>query len=497
MTENGRWQFDQPMEIPCGGTKVHFKNRIIRSSLGGRMAYYDGTPNNAFKNFEYHFAKNGVSAIISATISVNPYRHSPLEYPQIDNKKFVGPFRDTVRAVQDFDCRYIMQIGDCGYHCQTSLFSNPAESGSSSAGFDFLYGFQNFRTEMSKEDINQEIQYFGEAAARVRATGCDGLELTAAKGYLIHQFLNPVINRRHDEYGADRFLLLQKIVEKIRKEVGRDFLFGVRISAQDYSNRPLNLRWPVGGFGNRLEETIAYGRRLKDLGVDFLHVTNGFGFPCPNDNPGEFPLEELAMFCDSTRHLSTKAAIRATLMHTPFKYLAKVGWKKLPPASKLPDALALKQAVGLPVIVNGGFQERLLIEDALSKGCDFVSIGRPLLANPDLVQILRHCDKPVNPCTFCNRCDLRTSLFPVGCYDVTRFGGDYGKMEHQIIATSGNPNWPHPEECVQDVCISQAMMPAAAAAPRRRNNPMKMFAFGLGVAVASVAAAKLVWRGRR
>src|SRR5262249_7313696 len=160
-------------------------------------------------------------------------------------------------------------------------------------------------------------------------------------------------------------------------------------------------------FGNRLEQTIQYGLRLKELGIDFIHVTNGFGFVCPNDNPGEFPLQEFAMFCDSTRHLSAKAAIRACWMHTPLKYLATLGWKRLPPGSMLPDAIALRQAIGLPVIVNGGFQERSLIESALQAGCDLVSVARPVLANPDLLQILRRQNTPDNPCSFCNKCDLR------------------------------------------------------------------------------------------
>ena len=217
------WKFDQPFEITSGKKVYRFKNKIVRSSLGGRMAYYDGTPNNAFKNFEYHFAKNGVGAIISATISVNPDRHSPLEYPQIDDHKFIAPFRDAVQAVLEQDCLYIMQIGDCGYHCQTSLFSNPAESQSSSAGFDFLYGFRNFHTEMSRADIEFEIDHFRKAAVRVQQAGCSGLELTAAKGYLIHQFLNPAINHRRDAYGRDRFLFLERIVRAIRHEVGPDF----------------------------------------------------------------------------------------------------------------------------------------------------------------------------------------------------------------------------------------------------------------------------------
>ena len=66
---------------------MHFKNRVIRSSIGGRTSYYDGTVTSAFKNFEKRFAENDVAGIISATISVNSDRTSPMEYPRISDDK--------------------------------------------------------------------------------------------------------------------------------------------------------------------------------------------------------------------------------------------------------------------------------------------------------------------------------------------------------------------------------------------------------------------------
>src|SRR5262249_24942148 len=102
-SERTVWQFETPTVIKSGTRTIEFKNRMVRSSLGGRMAYYDGTANNAWKNFEYHFAQHGMAGIISATISVNPRRHSPLEYPQIDNDKFMGPLSEGVEAVKKFN----------------------------------------------------------------------------------------------------------------------------------------------------------------------------------------------------------------------------------------------------------------------------------------------------------------------------------------------------------------------------------------------------------
>jgi 2,4-dienoyl-CoA reductase-like NADH-dependent reductase (Old Yellow Enzyme family) len=89
---------------------------------------------------------------------------------------------------------------------------------------------------------------------------------------------------------------------------------------------------------------------------------------------------------------------------------------------------------GLPIIANGGFQRRSFIERALeSESCDMVSMARPLLANVDLLEQFRAGrDLPERPCTFCNRCTVRTTIAPLGCYDVTRFDSEE-EMEDQIL----------------------------------------------------------------
>ena len=188
---------------------------------------------------------------------------------------------------------------------------------------------------------------------------------------------------------------------------GRDFLFGVRISARDFNYLPLNLRWPVASplrdwwFGNDIDTTLEYGRRLKDLGVDYLHVSNGYGFINPKENPGAFPLDEIRAFFNSTRHLGWKAAARSMLLNGlpgPVRRATGVGWNAEPGAN-LDDAAAFRREVGLPVIANGGFQRRSLVERALTSGsCDLVSMARPLLANPNLPELFREAVScPIGP----------------------------------------------------------------------------------------------------
>ena len=302
---------------------------------------------------------------------------------------------------------------------------------------------------MDLDEIHRVISEFATAARRVRETGADGLEITASKGYIIQQFLNPGINRRKDQYGGsidNRFRLLEEIVVAARKQVGDDFPIGIRLSAADYNYLPLNLRLPVRFplkhwyFGNTIEENLYYAKKLKALGIDYLHIDKGYGFPNPKGNPGSFPVHEMKMFYNSNRHLSTKAWIRSAFFNTIPEFIlspiANIGWGYVPAVSA-DDAKRFRDEVGLPVISNGGYQDMDIMENTLKQGkADMLAMARPLLANVDLLQQFRQgINRPNRPCTHCNRCVVRTANFPLGCYDVSRFASQ-DEMEAQIMAWS-------------------------------------------------------------
>ena len=421
---------------------VTFKNRILRSSVGGRTGNYDGTVTDVWKNFEKRFADGGVGGIISTTFHVNQDRLSPPQYPSIAGPKFVPYVRKYIAAIKDAtDCRYIVQIGDPGYATYSSLFAEEVDAKSSSSGFDFAFGYYNRRAAMSKPEIDKAIRDFADAAARVQDAGADGLEITITKGYLIHQFLNPAINRRADQWGGDadrRFRFLQSILEAVRARIGRSFLLGIRLSGHDLMARPLLLalfRIPWGA-GNDLPQMLDYARRVKALGADYLHVVAGYGFPNPCDVPGRFPFDEVKIFFNSVRHLTVKAAVRAGLVNalSPVaRLLFGLGWN-YEEAINLDLARQFRKDIELPVIVNGGFQHKHVMEDAIdSKSCDMISMARSLIANPGLLEeFAAGKDFPDKPCTHCNRCVGRTGTSPLGCYDVTRFKSQR-EMFNQIM----------------------------------------------------------------
>lgn len=432
---------------------VTFRNRIIRSSMGGRMAEYDGTVTSVWKNFERRFVDGGVGGVISTTFDVNKRRESPPQYPPITDDGFVEPLRRYIGEIQRADCPYIVQIGDPGYQTQTSLFAEAADGKSSSPGFDLIYGYRTRRAAMSDEEIERSIEDFARAARRVRATGAAGLEITASKGYLIHQFLNPGINLRDDAWGGDReqrFQFLRRIVEAVTPELGPSMLFGIRLAAEDYNHLPLNLRWPIRA-GNTLDDTLYYGRELAALGVHYLHIDSGYGFIHPRVTPGPFPYDEARIFFDQTRHLSGKASFRAGLLNVVPRFFGRwlfnLGWR-YEEGINLDYASTFRREVGLPVIANGGFQRRSTMSRAVEEGhCDLIAVARALLANPDLPHVFAAGrELPERPCSHCNRCAARTATSPLGCYDRARFASD-AEMEQQILACNrpdAPPDVPRP-----------------------------------------------------
>jgi 2,4-dienoyl-CoA reductase-like NADH-dependent reductase (Old Yellow Enzyme family) len=438
-------QMSSPIFKPMAIRGLQLKNRLVRSSIGGRSAYYDGTINPSWTSFEKRFAEGGVAAIISATVTVDDERWSPLEYPSISNDRYIAPFKSAIGEIKDAalratgePCRYIMQIGDPGSHTQTSLFDQDGDAASASHTFDLLYGYRNVSYKMGKAAIRQVVRNFSDAARRVQKAGCDGVEVTASKGYLIQQFLNPATNRRSDRYGGsvdNRFRLLAETIEEVRRRIDKhprdDFVLGVRLSARDFNWLPFpNLRLPMSFRGNGLEEAVYYAQKLEGLGVDYLHIDSGFGFINPKGNPGAFPIDELKMFANSVRHLSGKAAARAALFNLLPSSLARllaVGWTwnpdKVTQGENAKYARAIRQAVRIPVIANGGFRDQARIEEVLADGdCDLVALARALLSNPRLPQVFAgRPDLAKPPCTFCNKCAARTALFPLGCYEMRRF----------------------------------------------------------------------------
>jgi NADPH2 dehydrogenase len=127
--------------------------------------------------------------------------------------------------------------------------------------------------EMGPKEISEVIQAFADSARRAKEIGFDVVEIHAAHGYLLHEFLSPLSNKRTDEYGGDlegRSRLLKEVIKAVQAEWGQERPLYVRISAVDYHPD-----------GLQIEDSIALARLLKEWGVDLIDVSSGGLIPNP------------------------------------------------------------------------------------------------------------------------------------------------------------------------------------------------------------------------
>ena len=284
---------------------------------------------------------------------------------------------------------------------------------------------------MTREEIEETMEDFDQAARRAQEAGADGVELHGANGYLITQFLSSAINDRTDEYGGsleNRARFVRGIVASIRKHTGPDFHLQMKINAYDHDN-VITIN-PFAKQGNDLEDTIRICRWLEADGVDAFHISVGSLFPHPLNPPsplGEagFPLEFAArsygaMLPSGKDTFRNYLLFRYPLLRPIFHFIWNRLKKKYPTVEGINAdyALAVKKEVKVPVMCTGGFQNAGLIRDKLAQGYfDGVTIARALIANRDLPKIwATGQDLPERPCTHCNKCLVYAPSYPLGCY---------------------------------------------------------------------------------
>jgi 2,4-dienoyl-CoA reductase-like NADH-dependent reductase (Old Yellow Enzyme family) len=421
---------------------LEVKNRVFRSSLAGRFNNYDGTGTQTHINWDLKFARAGVGAIISSNSPVHPRGLIVPNYAHIDSDATIPFWRELVERVHEHDCKYIVQLAFSGR--QRDLGGIQYEKGWSSTDKpEPIHGLECER--MSVADIGELVRAFAAGARRAREAGADGVEVHGCNGYLITQFLSPAVNDRKDEYGGSlenraRFAL--EIVRAIRAEVGPDYHLQFKITAVDYGDDLL----PWAKKGTNLAESIQVCRWLEEAGVDALHVSTGISFPHPRNPAGGFPIEDVVRGYDAMISSGRHTFRNFLLFRTwPLNKLFKWKWER--PAKKqgiegiaLDDCRAIKQAVSIPVICTGGFQTASVVAAAIGRGdCDGVAIGRPLIANPNLVELWRagH-DRPPRPCTYSNKCLINQLENPLGCYDEARFDS-HEEMVEEIMSVYRPP----------------------------------------------------------
>lgn len=247
--------------ITIGSTTI--KNRIVRTAHGTMLA--SGVPggfNEAL--IEYHRARaiGGVGLTILEICSVHPSCYAPMHAfdPQISDG-----WKRMADAVKPHGMSLMQQLWHAG-HSGRPLDGSPPWSASDVPSP--MHGV--VPKPMTKMMIDEMVAAYARAAAKVKASGLDGVDIHCAHSYLIQQFLSPATNRRTDDYGGsieNRMRFMLEILEAIRSEVGRDFAMGIRLSWDGLRN------------GMTVDENVRVLEEVQERGlIDYVNASQGSYF---------------------------------------------------------------------------------------------------------------------------------------------------------------------------------------------------------------------------
>lgn len=216
-------------------------------------------------------------------------------------------------------------------------------------------------SELDQKTIDYIVERFGDAAEMAKLGGVDLVMIHAGHGWLLHQFLSPLNNRRTDKYGGsleNRARITMEVIANIRKKCGKDFPIEVRMSGTEI----------VEG-GLTLQDQIEFAK-LLDGKVDLIHVTSGT-FHVPSTNQHMIPNGFLPQGCN----VYLAEAIKKEMKHTP-------------------------------VVTVGALGDPELMESIIAEGrADIVALARPLLADPELPNKLKAGQaEKIFPCLRCMAC---------------------------------------------------------------------------------------------
>ena len=355
--------------------RLKIKNRIVKSPQSTGLSNMDGTVSERLVRHYKELARGGVGMII-VEYSYIDNDASKSAYCQlgISDDEHIAGLSWLVSSIHDQGTTAGIQIEHCG---RQRFLGTPPIKAPSRIPWPTLYEQTGIvPEELTIEEIKQIIKDFGTAAKRAQTAGFDLVEIHAAHGYLITNFLSPHTNKRTDLYGGsleNRMRFLTEVIQSVKDKVGDDFPVTMRINGSDYEPD-----------GITIEESIKVCKRAEQLGIYALHVSGGD--------------------------------------HHMINY--QVSPMPIPKGPNVWASEAIRREVSIPTIASGSITTPKFAEEILSEGKgDFVSLGRPLLADPyfplkakegrpeDIIPCIR-CNDGCMERTFWNFRSIRCSVNP-------------------------------------------------------------------------------------
>ncbi len=340
---------------------MELRNRFVRSATyDGRADRNGNVTEQQIRLFE-NLAHGGVGLIVSGIAYVHPSGQiSPIQNSIADDACIPG-FKKMIDAVHKQGAKIAVQLFHAGRERARVYRSKNKEAVAPSFIENDPYFKEHYRP-MTEDEIREVIRAFGDAAKRAREAGFDAIQVHGAHAYLLSQFLSPYANRRSDDWGGtleERLRFHREIYREIREKAGEDYPVFIKIGVQD-------------GFAGGLEfrEGKKAARLMAEWGFDALEISSGLR--------GKYYEE--------------------TEFRTRINRIEHEGYFR-------EWCQQIKDEVNVPVMMVGGLRTPEVMAEVIQKGeADLVSLCRPLIREPGIINEWKNGNYHRSACISCNKC---------------------------------------------------------------------------------------------
>lgn len=331
-------------------------NRFVRSATWEGMATDDGECTPKLIDLMAGLAKGGVGLIITSHAYVQRIGQAGPWQLGIYGDELLPGLKAMTHAVHEKGGKIVLQIAHAGFNARPKDKEQTPLAPSSTASVS-----EKTRKEMTVPNIQEIVEAFSQAAHRAKVAGFDGVQIHSAHGYLLSQFLSPIFNQRTDAYGGDirnRTKALMEILQAIRKTVGQDYPVLVKMNCQDFMDNGLTL-----------EDSLQVGEMLAEGGIDAIELSGGL--------------------LNSRMMSPSRMRINSEDKEAYFREEAK----------------AFREKIRVPLILVGGIRSYHLAENLVEEGrADYISMCRPFIREPDLINRWKSGDRQKARCLSDNLC---------------------------------------------------------------------------------------------
>lgn len=332
-----------PLELPTG---VVIPNRIAKAAMEEQMAGPGQLPGDDIIRLYETLAKGGVGLILTGNVMVDPRALTSAGAIVLQKSTDLAPFRRWAAAARHGGAQVWMQINHPGRQVMAALGQPGWAPSAVAVDLGKHSKLMAAPRAMSEGEIRETIARFVETAVRAEEAGFTGVQIHAAHGYLVSQFLSPLTNRRSDQWGGtldNRARLLLEIVRRVRAVVAPGFCVAVKLNSADFQR---------GGFDAADAQAVV--EMLNPLGVDLVEISGGS--------------YEAPAMQGQTRDGRTLAR----------------------EAFFLEFAAQIAKVAAMPIMTTGGIRRIAIAEQVLAQGVAMAGIGTALAMCPDLPNLWRN-----------------------------------------------------------------------------------------------------------